>query len=133
MAVTGDRIEHEIRVAAPVELVFAYFVDERRHLDWMGQQVELDPRPGGIYRAAMPDATVVVGTYLAVDPPHRVVFTWGYEGDATIPPGSSTVEVTLVSDGDATLVRLVHIGLPHPQLGPHDQGWRGYLARLAAL
>jgi len=132
MTVAGDHIEHEIRISAPAAVVFAYFVDEQRHLDWMGRRVELDPRPGGIYRCTMPDRTVVAGTYLTVDPPHRVVFTWGYEGDATIPPGSSTVEITLIPDGDATLLRLVHTGLPHPQLGPHDQGWTGYLATLAA-
>jgi hypothetical protein len=37
---------------------------------------------------------------------------------------------TLTPDADATVVRLVHTGLPHPALAPHDEGWTGYLAQL---
>ena len=40
------------------------------------------------------------------------MFTWGWVGNEYLPPGSTTVEVTLITDGDATVVRLVHKGLP---------------------
>jgi hypothetical protein len=33
-------------------------------------------------------------------------------GDEEVPPGSSTVEVTLTPDGDATVLHLVHGDLP---------------------
>ena len=65
--------------------------------------------------------------------PHsRVVFTWGWEGDSAVPPGSSTVEVSLIPDGDGTVVRLRHSGLPTAELRTrHAEGWEHFLARLA--
>ena len=43
----------------------------------------------------------------------KVVFTFGWEEkDHPIPPGSTTVEITLHPEGDKTRVRLVHRGLP---------------------
>lgn len=51
-----------------------------------------------------------------------------------VPPGSTTVEVTLTAEGDETVVRLVHLGLPaEPVRDDHAMGWRHYLARLATV
>lgn len=129
--IAGDRIEHEILIMAPPEIVFAFFTDAQRYPPWMGRQATLDPRPGGVYQCVVHDAATVIGEYVEVDPPRRVVFTWGFEGNDAIPPGSSTVSVTLTPDGGGTLLRLVHTGLPHPALDPHDAGWSGYLTQLA--
>lgn len=65
--------------------------------------------------------------------PHsRVVFTWGWEAEGhPIPPGSSTVEISLEPDGQGTLLRLLHRGLPADALAEHGHGWDHYLARLA--
>jgi uncharacterized protein YndB with AHSA1/START domain len=73
------------------------------------------------------------GTYLEVVPYSRIVFTWGWDGDTYgMPPGSSTVEVTLTPDGDGTHVRLVHRGLKtHDSREQHTRGWQMYLTRLA--
>jgi hypothetical protein len=76
--------------------------------------------------------STVIGEYVLVEPPHRVAFTWGFAGSEIVPPGSSTVAVTLTPTPGGTHLRLVHTGLPHPTLGAHDEGWRGYLADLAA-
>jgi uncharacterized protein YndB with AHSA1/START domain len=60
------------------------------------------------------------------------VWTWGWEGNDGVPPGSSTVEVTLTPDGDATVVRLRHSGLPTGDSATsHGSGWEHYTARLA--
>jgi uncharacterized protein YndB with AHSA1/START domain len=75
------------------------------------------------------DRATVLGEYVTVDPPRRVEFTWGFDGAAGVPPGSSTL--TPVPDG--TLLRLVHTGLPHPSLDGHDAGWNGYLGQLAGV
>jgi uncharacterized protein YndB with AHSA1/START domain len=131
MTVTGDRVEQEIHIQAPPEVVFRFFTDPEMHNRWIGQRATLDPRPGGIYRCIMTDTATVVGQYVEVEPPNRVVFTWGFENNPGIPPGSSTVSVTLTADHNGTRVRLVHTGLPHPAIAPHSQGWAGYLAQLS--
>lgn len=130
MTVIGDRVEHEISIAAPPEIVFAFFTDPERHARWLGREAFLDPRPGGIYRCVVNDTATVRGEYVIVDPPHRLVFNWGFEGDKVLPPGTSTVTIDLRPDAGGTRLRLVHTGLPHPMLAPHDQGWSGYLAQL---
>jgi uncharacterized protein YndB with AHSA1/START domain len=125
-------LEVEARIEAPPETVFAYFTDAERYRRWMGQDAELDPRPGGLYRVRVNDRQVVRGVYVELDPPQRLVFTWGWEGDADLPPGSTAVEVTLVPDGDHTIVRVRHSGFPSDAVAQvHEQGWRHYLQRLS--
>ena len=72
----------------------------------------VEASPGGVYRVNVTGTNHAVGEYVEIDPPRRVVFTWGWEGDEQLPPGSSTVTIELVPDGDATIVRLTHSGLP---------------------
>jgi uncharacterized protein YndB with AHSA1/START domain len=124
-------IELERRIHARPETVFAYFTDAARYTAWMGVEAVLDARPGGIYRVRVPQGHYAVGEFVEVEPFERVVFTWGWEGDPEVPPGSSRVEVTLTSDGDATIVRLVHRGLPDATIAIHTLGWDQYLDRLA--
>jgi uncharacterized protein YndB with AHSA1/START domain len=128
-----EPLRHEVLIAAPPDLVFPYFTDPSRMTAWMGVAALLDPRPGGTFRVDANGRDVVVGEYVAVEAPHRVVFTWGFEGDRrVIEPGATRVEVTLERDGDGTRVVLLHHGLPEPMRFPHDEGWTHYLARLAS-
>ena len=65
-------------------------------------------------------------------PNEKVVFTFGWEEkDHPIPPGSTTLEITLHPEGDKTRVRLVHRGLPADAVEDHGHGWAHYLERLA--
>lgn len=118
------------RIAARPETVFAYFTDSARYRRWMGVDAELDARPGGIYRVDTPNGGVARGEFIEVDAPKRIVFSWGWEGNAQVPPGSSTVEVTLEPDGDGTRVTLVHSGLPVEAVDLHAAGWERYASRL---
>ena len=82
----------------------------------------------------MPSGDRVRGEYLTVEPPTRVVFTWGFEGSSDLPPGASTVEITLRADGDGTIVRLRHERLPSDESRQqHAIGWQHYLERLALV
>ncbi|MFE9423636.1 SRPBCC domain-containing protein [Kitasatospora sp. NPDC006697] len=50
-----------------------------------------------------------------------------------MPPGASTVEVTLAAEGEGTLLRLVHSDLPPEARAPHGVGWAHYLDRVVEL
>lgn len=131
MSDAGTSIEVEQRINARPETIFPYFTDPERYRRWMGVKTEFDARPGGIYRVHTVQGGVVLGEFVEVEPPRRVVFTWGWEGSTEIPPGSSRVEITLEPDVDHTVVRLVHSGLPAEALELHTGGWNLYLARLS--
>ena len=90
-------VELERRIAAPPETVFSYLVDRERFRRWQGVDAELDPRPGGVFRVTTSDGHPYTarGHYLVVEPPTRVVFTWGWEPSDELldgqqfPPGAS--------------------------------------------
>jgi uncharacterized protein YndB with AHSA1/START domain len=124
-------VEQEIRIAARPETVFPFLVDPEKLRRWIGVSVELDPRPSGVYRVNVTGRNTASGEFLEVTPNTRVVFTWGWEdpGDA-VPPGSSTVEISLEPDGDGTILRLRHSGLPAERRESHAHGWQHYLGRM---
>jgi len=129
--VTGA-IEITQRIEAPPEIVFAYLTDSQRFVRWMGVGAVLDPRPGGRYRIDVDGEHIVSGEYQELDPPRRLVMTWGWEGHPTVPPGSTTVEITLTPDGGATVLKLRHHGLPDEgERRLHAAGWKQYLSQLA--
>ena len=132
-AETQAPVAVEVQIDASPETVFDFFVDPHLMTQWMGRAVDVDPRPGGQFRCDIRDETVASGEYVAVEPPTRVVFTWGWEGGGpTVDPGQSTVEVLLDAEDDGTRVRLIHHDLPSAELArKHGHGWRHYLDRLA--
>lgn len=132
-AETVDAVEVAVQIAASPETVFDFFTDPDRMIQWMGRSAELDPQPGGGFRCDINGDAVANGTYVELEPPSRVVFSWGWEGeDAVTKPGSSAVEVLLEPDGEGTRVRLIHSGLPSAESAEkHSHGWRHYLDRLA--
>ena len=126
-------IEREVRIAAPPETVFAFWTDPTRMARWMGRNIRLDPRPGGEFRVDYNGSDIVRGAFVTVDPPTRIVLTWGWEapGDPT-PPGASTVEVDFMPDGDGTILRLRHSGLVPDAVNGHAEGWDYFLPSLVA-
>jgi uncharacterized protein YndB with AHSA1/START domain len=128
----SDFLEREVRINARPETVFAFFTDPVKMIQWKGTDAALDARPGGIYRVNVTGTANAVGEYIEIVPYTRIVFTWGWEGDGhPVPPGSTLVEVTLIPDGDATIVRLRHSGLTGEGVLQHAEGWEHYLPRLA--
>jgi uncharacterized protein YndB with AHSA1/START domain len=129
-----DPVIVERRVAVPPERVFAYFTDSARWTAWQGTEAEIELRPGGIWRVNVTGDGFASGKVVEVVPNRRVVFTWGWEGSGSVPPGSTTVEITLQEDGDGTLLRLRHTGFSSDaDADLHREGWEMYVARLAAV
>jgi uncharacterized protein YndB with AHSA1/START domain len=150
-------VEHEVRVAARPETVFAYFTDPARMVQWMGVEATLDPRPGGVCRIAFQPSQarveflganffdreqaseppepngpgVMLGEFVEVDPYQRIVLTWGWEQEVlAVPPQSTVVEISLTADGEDTIVQVAHRRLPPPSEAFHRVGWEHYLSRL---
>ena len=128
-----EEIVREVRIAASPEAVFPYFTDAGKLVVWKAVRAELDARPGGVFRMDVTGrGDVARGQYVEIDPPRRVVFTWEWEDQgAATPPARSVVEVTLSPDGDGTLLRLVHRGVPLEIRRGSAAGWAHYLERLA--
>jgi uncharacterized protein YndB with AHSA1/START domain len=132
-AETAAAVEREVRVEASLETIYDFLIDPDRMIQWFGREAELDPRPGGRFRVDINGEHIASGEYVELDPPNRVLFTFGWEGETSlVGPGESTVEVTLTADGDSTLVRLAHRDLPEDSRESHGHGWDHYLQRLEA-
>src|SRR5882672_9872769 len=122
----------EIMIDATPETIWPFLTEPAKHIEWEGTVAEIDPRPGGIYRVLVAGQFQSAGEYVEVVPLEKVVFTFGWEEDGhPIPPGSTTIEISLHPEGDKTRVRLVHRGLPEDAVSDHTRGWDHYLARLA--
>jgi uncharacterized protein YndB with AHSA1/START domain len=121
-----------VRISAPPADVFPYFVDPALMIQWIGEWADLRPEPGGTFALDF-SQTAVRGEYVEIDPPRRVVFTWGVAGKDSLPPGSTTVEVVLTADGPDTLVELFHHNLPAEEVDSHVEGWTAMLDRLVRL
>jgi uncharacterized protein YndB with AHSA1/START domain len=121
-----------VRISAPPADVFPYFTDPELMIQWIGEWADLRPEPGGTFALNI-GKTAVRGEFLQIEPPHRVVFTWGVPGQESLPPGSTTVEVRLTADGPDTVVELLHQGLPADEFDGHLEGWTTMLGNLVQL
>jgi len=127
-------VRREVQIAAPPATVFAFLTDPQKILSWMGAEVTSEAHPGGLYlvRSVGARARVARGAFREVVPVHRLAYSFGWEEDEEVPPGSSLVEIDLVDRDGGTLLRMTHSGLPNAaQCAGHDRGWAHYLGRLA--
>ncbi len=147
-------VRKEIVVEAPVERAFGAFTEEfdavkpREHNMLAVEIAEtvLEPRVGGrIYDRGVDGSECQWARVLAIEPPHRIVFSWDIDPHwqiETDPERSSEVEVRFLADGpDRTRVQLEHRNLErHGEDWPglrgaleSEGGWPLYLQRLASL
>jgi uncharacterized protein YndB with AHSA1/START domain len=127
-------IRREIAIAASPQTVWDCLVDPDKATRWMGLRADFDPRPGGRYRVEVIPGEVALGEFVELDPPRRLVWTWGWQEGSTseVAAGSTTVEIELVPDGEGTTLRFSHHGLPSDDSArSHTHGWDHYLERLA--
>ncbi|WP_062310039.1 SRPBCC family protein [Demequina rhizosphaerae] len=98
---------------------------------------EADARVGGTYRLTIPGVTAdepdmtAYGTYLELDPPRTLRFTWGWEDMA---PDTTEVIIEIAPTDEGCHLTLTHVRLwDEDQRARHAEGWTGTLESLAAL
>ena len=107
-----------------------FLVEPAKIVSWMGVGAVFDARPGGMVRIDVTPGNTVGGEVIEIVKPGRVVYSWGWEGGETVPPGSSRVEITLTPERGGTRLRLVHSGLAPSAAERHERGWTHYVERL---
>lgn len=131
----GFVVSTETQVAAPAATVFAFLIDPEKLLRWIGNGATMEPRPGGLYLLEKVSArNTARGTFKEVVPVHRLAYTFGWDENPGVPPGSSLVEIDLIEQNGGTLVRMTHSGLPTEEdRANHEKGWKHYLERLSVV
>ena len=143
-AVADDRILRIERVLdAPRALVFKLWTRPEHLSRWLGPHgftatcCEVDPRPGGRYRACIRSSDGVDhwmhGVYREVVAPERLVFTFAW-GDSAGATGHETlVTVALAEAGQGTVMTFEQAVFETAELcQSHRGGWSESFERLAA-
>ena len=132
----------ERRLPADAETVFAFVTRTENIAKWWGPEgmtcpvLDIDLTETGPWVTVMSGAEgkryKVSGEVLAVDPPRRVEFTWGWhdENDRRGHESRVAFEVTPVAEGGAVF-RLTHSDLPDEESARnHEGGWSSSLRKL---
>jgi uncharacterized protein YndB with AHSA1/START domain len=146
---TTDRIEREIRIDAPIEVVWSVVTEPDQITQWFSDSAEFELEPGvdgaltfrGTRKGQVdpqPDAVVNLRVE-RVEPPRYFSFRWDYPSGADPDAQGPLVEFTLTKDGDATRLKLVESGLRLPDrtgdendryVADHNRGWDHHLGLL---
>jgi uncharacterized protein YndB with AHSA1/START domain len=135
-ALATARVERVL--PAPPAAVYERWVDAERLAEFIcpapgRAEVQADPRVGGEVRIVMtfPDHTrLIEATYLALDPPHRLMLAWRQPPSVT----DSVVTVTFEEvAGGETLMTITHSRLPEPARESYQGGWSRIAEQLAKL
>jgi uncharacterized protein YndB with AHSA1/START domain len=127
-AYTLDRI---LTIGARPDTVFSFFTDSARWASWWGAGSSIDPRPGGRVLVVHPGGVEASGVVIEIEPPHRIVFSYGFASGKPIPPGASRVSIRLAPHAEGTQIHLTHEFDDEGARGQHVQGWRYQLSLFA--
>ena len=149
MAQTIDaKVSH--RFSASPERVSDAWLDANSVREWMAlpfsalggrpvdvRRVEIDARVGGRFTFSdMRDDGEAVhwGTYLEIDRPRRLVFTW-FTSTEDEQENNSVVTMTIEPDGDGCVATIVHrIDARWAEyITQTEQGWSGMLSQIEAM
>ncbi len=124
--------EKSVLVPLDPDETFALLTEPERLRRWQAVTARVELRAGGEYRWTIVPGHTAAGTITEIEPGRRLVFTFGWEAGEDLPPGASTVTITLEPAEGGTSVRLVHSGLTPEQAVGHLEGWSHYCERLVA-
>lgn len=137
-----QRIEREVLIEAPVEVVWAVVTQPEHLSGWFSDSVDLDLTAGGAMVLSWDDHGTVHGRVERVEPPRYFSFRWVVprdRADEVTDDNSTLVEFNLSPEGDRTRLSVVESGFADLE-GPedenqshydgHERGWKLELGEL---
>src|SRR5690242_1663824 len=145
-AVVPDSIEREIRIDAPVDVVWRVVTEPDQITRWFSDRAELDLREGGdgvltfLNEGTEYEPVVAPLVVVRAERPHVFAFRRSHPERTRADASNSVLaEYTLRREGDATLLRVVESGVAAMAwtdaaktgyLEAHRHGWDRHLADL---
>jgi uncharacterized protein YndB with AHSA1/START domain len=131
--VIPQRIEREILIHAPIDVVWAVVTEPQHISGWFSDAAELDLTPGGTAALHWDTHGTVHGRVEHVEPPHFFSFRWMMDAGIELAEDNSTlVEFSLSAEGESTRLKVVESGfrdLAAPDdekqrhVDSHRRGW----------
>jgi uncharacterized protein YndB with AHSA1/START domain len=138
--IVPQRIEREIVIHAPVDVVWAVVTEPDHISRWFSDSADIDLRPGGRAVLEWTEHGTVHGRVERVEPPHYFSFRWVVGPGAELADDNSTlVEFSLTAEGESTRLTVVESGfrdLARPDdeqqrhFDSHRRGWELELGEL---
>lgn len=141
----ADRIEREVDIDAPVEVVWDVVTNPEHITRWFADTVEIELRVGGMgrfgYQEKATNRPALVNVQVvAVDAPHLFAYRWDFPDGATPDETNAPlVEFKLTERGDGTRLAIVESGLSvvarsaearEAYFADHAKGWSHFAEQL---
>jgi uncharacterized protein YndB with AHSA1/START domain len=131
-------------IPSPPEILFALWTEPAELLKWWGPEGyepsvhRLEVRPGGRWRTTLrrPDGSLLAmsGVYRAVEPPHRLAFTWAWEDENGARGHETEVMVSFEATPGGTRLTLLQQRFESKQARDnHNVGWSSAFDRLTKI
>ena len=143
--VTEDSVLRVERlIPAKPERVFELWTDPELLIQWWGPEGfttpkhAIDVRPGGRWRTTMrsPEGNdyTVSGIYRAIEPPRRLVLTWGWDDENGVRGHETEITVTFEpAPGGTRMVLTQQAFEDQESRGKHEHGWSSSFVCLAQV
>ena len=132
-----DALEVSLRIAAPPERVFQLLTDPDGIGLWFAQVAGVEPRAGGavefVFFNENGSVSVFSGEVTEFVTDSRFGYTWHHQ-DWTFPPLHVLFALERAGNDTVLCLRQTGFAAAHPmEYEVHEEGWRRYLDRLAAV
>lgn len=124
--------EHRVVLDASADEVYRHLTTVEGLLQWIAVEAVVDAVPGGRLQWTHENGDTMVGRFIELDPPKRLVIAYGWRDNLMgVPPESTTVEISLSEDEPGrTILTLIHRGIPAGVVEDHQRGWEFFTERL---
>jgi len=122
--VVPERIEREILIEAPIDVVWAVLTEPEHVAGWFSHSAEIDLRPGGEATFDWREHGPARAWVERVEPPRFFAYRWVRSvGEEQRKDNSTLVEFTLAEEGDNTRLRVVESGFPRLSWSEDKKAW----------